>query len=109
MLGALEAAWAHSTALGVSFADYERAGVGCVVWRQAFDYLAPVIEGEAVDIATWIAENDGRLRLARAYDMRRPDGARVFRRRTIFVSVDMKTGKPARLPAEFVAAYKPAG
>jgi acyl-CoA thioester hydrolase len=76
---------------------------------QAFDYLAPVIEGEAVDIATWIAENDGRLRLARAYDMRRPDGARVFRRRTIFVSVDMKTGKPARLPAEFVAAYKPAG
>jgi hypothetical protein len=28
MLGALEAAWAHSTALGVSFADYERAGVG---------------------------------------------------------------------------------
>lgn len=106
---ALEAAWAHSNALGVSFADYERAGVGCVVWRHEFDYLAPARQGDAVEIATWIAENDGRLKLVRAYDMRRPDGARLFRGRTTFVSVDMKTGKPARLPAEFVQAYKPAG
>ncbi|MEX0645443.1 MAG: thioesterase family protein [Parvularculaceae bacterium] len=105
---ALDAAWAHSKALGVSFEDYQRVGVGCVVWRQEFEYLAPVVAGEAVDIATWIAENDGRLRLVRAYDMRRADGARVFRGRTTFVTIDIKTGKPARMPSEFVRAYKPA-
>ncbi len=105
---ALEAAWAHSNALGVSFADYKRAGVGCVVWRQEFEYLAPVVEGDEIDVATWIAENDGRLKLVRAYEMRLGDGSCVFRGRTTFVSINMTTGRPARMPAEFVRAYRPA-
>lgn len=105
---ALEAAWAHSAALGFTFADYERCGVGCVVQRHEFDYVAPVREGESVDIATWIAENDGRLRLSRAYEMRRAgNGALLFRGRTKFVTIDMKTGRPARMPAEFAAGYRP--
>lgn len=106
---ALEVAWAHSNALGVTFADYRRTGAGCVVWKQEFEYLSPVLEGEEIDIATWIAENDGRLKLIRAYEMRRAsDGAVLFRGRTIFVTVDMKTGKPARMPKEFAEAYRPA-
>lgn len=103
-----EIAWAHSGALGLSMGDYKRIGSGCVVWRHEFDYLAPVIEGDEIDVATWIAENDNRLRLTRAYEMRNAKtGAVVFRGRTKFVSIDMKTGKPARMPAEFIAAYKP--
>lgn len=105
---ALDVAWAHSEALGFSFADYQRFGVGCVVQRHEFDYLAPVLEGEGVDIATWIAENDGRVRMTRGYEMRRAaDGALLFRGRTKFVTIDMATGKPARMPAEFVAGYRP--
>lgn len=104
-----EIAWAHSNALGLSFDDYERLGAGCVVWRHEFDYAAPVRLGEALDLATWIAENDNRLRLVRAYEFRRAgDGALVFRGRTVFVSIDMKSGKPTRMPKEFVAAYAPA-
>ncbi|SNT72496.1 acyl-CoA thioester hydrolase [Amphiplicatus metriothermophilus] len=107
---AMEAAWAHSQALGLSFADYERLGVGCVVQRHEFDYLAPVMPGETVAVATWIAECDGRVRLTRAFEMRREsDGAALFRGRTKFVTIDMKTGRPARMPPEFVAAYRPAG
>lgn len=106
---ALDAAWAHSDALGLSFADYARIGTGCVVWRHEFDYIAPVLEGETVEIATWIAENDGRVRLARAFEMRRAgDSKPVFRGRTKFVCIDMKTGKPARMPQEFIDAYRPA-
>lgn len=106
---ALDAAWAHSDALGLSFADYARIGAGCVVWRHEFDYIAPVLEGEAVDIATWIDENDGRVRLVRAFEMRRAsDSKPVFRGRTKFVCIDMKTGKPARMPPSFVDAYRPA-
>lgn len=104
-----EIAWAHSDALGLSMADYRRLGVGCVVWRHEFDYVAPVMLGDAIEVATWIAENDHRVRLIRAYEMRNAATARtVFRGRTTFVSIDMKTGKPARMPAEFIAAYKPA-
>lgn len=101
-------AWAHSEALGLSFADYQRIGMGCVVWRHEFDYLAPARQGEAVDLATWIAENDGRVRLTRAYEMRRAaDHAILFRGRTKFVTIDMKTGRPARMPKEFVETYRP--
>ena len=106
---ALDVAWAHSKALGLSFADYERIGTGCVVWRHEFDYLAPVLEGEAVDIATWFAENDRRVTMVRAFEMRRAaDGAVLFRGRTKFVTIDMKTGKPARMPAAFIDAYRAA-
>lgn len=102
-------AWRHSEALGLSFADYERIGIGCVVWRHEFDYVAPALPGEAIDVATWIAGNDGRVRLTRAYEMRRAeDGKVLFRGRTRFVSIDMKLGRPARMPKEFIEAYRPA-
>lgn len=103
-----EIAWAHSEALGLSFSDYERIGAGCVVYRHEFDYLSPLLEGEEIEISTWIAENDGRLTLARAYLVERiSDGRAAFRGRTVFVCVDMRTGRPVRAPAEFVRAYAP--
>lgn len=103
-----EIAWAHSDALGLTMEDYKRIGSGCVVWRHEFDYVAPVVEGDEIDVATWIAENDNRLRLVRAYEMRNAKtGAVVFRGRTKFVCIDMKTGKPARMPKEFIEAYRP--
>jgi acyl-CoA thioester hydrolase len=104
-----EVAWAHSEALGLSMEDYKRIGVGCVVWRHEFDYVAPVVHGDEIEIATWIAENDNRVRLVRAYEMRNAKtGAVVFRGRTKFVCIDMASGKPARMPQEFVEAYRPA-
>jgi len=103
-----EIAWAHSATLGLAFEDYERIGVGCVVWRHEFDYVAPALKDEAVDIATWIAESDGRVRLTRAYEFRRASDDKVlFRGRTKFVTIDMKSGKPARMPKEFIEAYQP--
>ena len=105
---ALDVAWAHSEALGFSIDEYHRVGVGCVVWRHEFDYVSPIVEGEETLIATWIANNDGRVRMTRAFEMRRADNGKVFfKGQTRFVTVDMKTGKPARMPASFVAAYKP--
>lgn len=103
-----EIAWAHSGALGLSMDDYKRIGFGCVVWRHEFDYVAPVLKGDEIDVATWIAENDNRVRLTRAYEMRNANtGAVVFRGRTKFVCIDMRTGKPSRMPKEFISAYKP--
>ena len=104
---AMDIAWAHSDALGLPFQEYERIGVGCVVWRHEFDYLASAREGDVVDIATWIAESDNRVRLVRAFEMRRNNNI-LFRGRTKFVTIDMATGKPARMPKEFIAAYEPA-
>ncbi len=104
---AMETAWAHSGVLGLAFSDYERLGVGCVVWRHEFEYAAPVLLGDLVDCATWIAGTDKRVRLTRAFEMRRADKL-VFRGRTVFVTIDMKTGKPARMPKAFIDAYQAA-
>ncbi|MEL7492128.1 MAG: thioesterase family protein [Pseudomonadota bacterium] len=105
---AMETAWAHSNALGFTMEDYKRIGVGCVVWNHNFDYKAPVLEGDEVLIATWIGSNDGRLRLTRCFEMRRADdGALCFSGETLFVTIDMASGKPVRMPPSFVEAYKP--
>ncbi len=105
---ALEVAWAHSQSLGLGFDDYRRLGVGCVVWRHEFDYVAPVIVGQSVDVGTWIAENDGRARMLRAFEMRdAKSGRTVLRGQTRFVTVDMTSGRPVRMPPEFVSAYAP--
>ncbi|MEM9705099.1 MAG: thioesterase family protein [Pseudomonadota bacterium] len=104
-----DVAWAHSEALGFSFADYERLGVGCVVWRHTFDYVSPLHAGEDVAVATWIKENDARVRMRRAFEMRRvSNGAICFRGETLFVTIEMASGKPCRMPQAFIDAYRPA-
>ena len=106
---AMDHAWAHSEALGLTMDDYRCLGAGCIVWRHEFDYAAPVLEGETVALATWIDANDGRLRLTRGFAFRRiADGRIVFRGRTTFVTVEMASGRPCRMPPAFVDAYRPA-
>lgn len=102
-------AWAHSRSLGLDFPDYERLGCGCVARRHELDYLAPTFAGEELALATWIAENDGRLSMWRGYQViRAGDGRTVLRGRTHWVCVDLASGKPRRQPPEFLLAYKPA-
>ena len=106
-LGWLEqVAWAHSNALGLDMAAYCRLNVGCVARRHELDYLAPTFAGDALMLATWIHENDGRLSMWRRYQIIRvADAKTVLRGATQWVCVDMTTGRPKRQPPEFVAAY----
>jgi len=104
---ALDVAWAHSEVLGFSLDTYKEIGIGCVVWRHEFDYVMPVLVNDDILIATWIAENDGRIRMVRKFEMRHEKTNKiVLRGMTRFVCIDMQTGKPARMPSSFVDAYK---
>lgn len=101
-------AWAHSTSLGLDFADYQRLGAGCVARRHELDYLAPTFADDELLVGTWILENDFRLSMWRGYQIIRVADARtVLRARTQWVCVDMQSGRPRRQPAEFIAAYQP--
>lgn len=102
-------AWAHSASLGLDMDDYRRIGCGCVAHKHELEYLAPTFAGEDLLAGTWVQENDERLSMWRAYQIVRPkDRKVVLRGRTHWVCVDMKTGKPRRMPPEFVSAYRPA-
>lgn len=103
-----DVAWAHSVSLGLDMEAYRRIGAGCVARRHELDYLAPTFAGDRLHLATWVAENEGRIDMWRAYQViREQDGRTVLRGRTQWVCVDMKTGRPKRQPPEFVAAYRP--
>lgn len=105
---AIDCAWSHSRALGFDYAAYEEAGVGCVVLRHEFDYIGQAKQGDAVRVGTAIINNDGKLRMQRAFELRRADdGALLVKGLTTFVCMSLTTGKAARMPASFVEAYKP--
>jgi len=102
-------AWGHSASLGLSMEDYRRLGCGCVARKHELDYLAPTFAGDELLLGTWVHENDGRLSMWRRYQILRPrDGRTVLRGQTHWVCVDLATGRPRRMPPEFVSAYRPA-
>lgn len=101
-------AWQHSEALGLSFAVYQQMGAGCVVRRHEIDYLAATGLGDELVVGTWVVWNDGRLSMQRGFEIFRLADARpVLRALTLFVSVNLATGRPVRMPEAFVAAYVP--
>jgi acyl-CoA thioester hydrolase len=78
-----------------------------VARRHEVDYLAPTFAGEQLVMGTWITENDGRLAIRRRYQLIRvSDGATCLRGTTQWVCVAIDTGRPRRMPAEFVQAYQ---
>jgi acyl-CoA thioester hydrolase len=101
-----DCAWAHSTALGLSLEDCRTLRCGMVVWRTQIHYLAAALEGDDIEVATWIMSNDGRLRIDRRFQMRRVrDASTLLRARIRYVSVDLGTGRARRMPRQFTERY----
>jgi len=101
-----KAAWEHSIALGIDFEAFSRIGKGMVVRSHEMEYFAPSHEGEKISIATWITGNDGRLRIRRRFQMINENtGKTLLRGRTDFVCIDVKSGRPTRMPESFVSTY----
>ena len=83
----------------MSEGERKTLGCGCVARKHELEYLAPTFAGEELWLGTWVHENDGKLSMWRAYQILRPKvGRTVLRGRTHWVCVDLKTGKPRRLP-----------
>ena len=103
-----ETAWAHSSAVGVTPEHCVNTRRGMVVWRSQLHYLAPVFAGDALETATWLVFGDGRLRVDRRFQIRRPaDGRTLLRGLIHYVCVDLDSGRPQRMPAEFAEHYRP--
>lgn len=99
-------AWRHSQHLGLDLCEYRRLDRAMAVLRHEVDYLASAYEGQQLQMATWIAESDQRLKMTRHFQLWRPDDAvTLLRARTTFVCIEISTGKPKRMPVEFVDGY----
>lgn len=101
-------AWAHAAALGVSLQDCLALRRGMIVWRSQLHYLAPAYAGDELAIATWIVFSDGRLRVARRFQVLRPaDGRTLLRALVHYVCADLDSGRPRRMPSVFSERYRP--
>lgn len=103
-----EAAWSHSSVLGVPPALCLATGRGMAVWRTQLNYLAPAFAGDEIEVATWICGSDGKLRVERRFQMRRAvDGRCLLRALVHYVCIDLDSGRPRRMPPGYVSAYRP--
>src|SRR5690606_27997745 len=104
----LDAATAHSAAVGWTVAAYRELGAIFVVRRHEIDYLASARLGDAIDVVTWVedwrsASSTRRTELALA------DGTVAARALTRWAFVDLARGRPRRIPDEIRAAFAAPG
>ncbi|RMQ41951.1 hypothetical protein ALQ04_02457 [Pseudomonas cichorii] len=99
-------AWRHSQHLGLDLSEYRRLDRAMAVVRHEIDYLASAYEADELQLATWIVDWDKRLKMTRCFQLKRPaDGLTLLRAQTTFVCIELSTGKPKRMPGEFIEGY----
>jgi acyl-CoA thioester hydrolase len=98
--------WAHSEALGLDIADYQRLDRAMAIRRGSYDYLLPTFEGEQLTLATWLVGGDAKLSMERRFQLiRNSDQATVLRGHWDLVCIEISSGRARRMPPEFLAAY----
>ncbi|MDH4559062.1 acyl-CoA thioesterase [Pseudomonas sp. BN417] len=102
-----QCSWTQSLSLGMSLSDYQRMDRGMAVVRNELDYLASAYEGDRLLVGTWIVALEKRVKLVRQFQIIRPaDRQLLLRAQTSFVCVEISSGKPRRMPEEFLEAYE---
>ena len=102
-------AWSHSVALGLDLDCYRQLDRAMAITHSEFEYLAASHEGDKIVAGTWIVDWDGRLTMRRRFQIVRvDDGVTLLRGGMRFACIEISTGKPRRLPHEFVEGYGPA-
>jgi acyl-CoA thioester hydrolase len=99
----LDAATAHSTARGWSFADYQTLGCVWVVRRHELDYLAQVTQGQSLVAETWV-DSWKMASCVRKTELRR-DGVVVLRAATTWAFMSIASGRPQRIADAVRASF----
>jgi acyl-CoA thioester hydrolase len=103
-----QAGWAHSEALGLALADYQRLDRAMAIRRGEYDYILPTVQDEALVLGTWLVAGDGKLAMERRFQLiREHDGATVLRGRWDLVCIELSSGRPRRMPQAFIDVYLP--
>jgi acyl-CoA thioester hydrolase len=101
--------WAHSAALGLELADYQRLNRAMAIRRGEYDYLLPTLLGESLTLATWLIATGEKLTMERRFQLiRGNDSTTVLRGRWELICIEISSGRVRRMPAEFEQVYRPA-
>ena len=100
-----EVAIQHSAERGWPVGRYLQIGYGWVVRSHFITYLRPAFEGETITLYTWVAEVKPRSSLRKYRVLRPHDQTLLAEAETNWVFVDLKTGRPCRIPDELRTAF----
>lgn len=101
-----QVAWAHSVSLGLDLDDYRALDRAMAITHAEYNYLCASHQGQEIVLATWIVEWDKKLSIKRHFQIVRvEDGVTLLRGRVQFVCIELSTGRPRRMPQEFVLGY----
>ena len=83
-----------------------QAAIGWVVLRHEIDYRSPTSLGDEILLRTWVGKAS-RLKFERFTEIHRKTGNKqlLAQARTLWVPVDVRTGKPMRVSAELRAQF----
>ena len=98
-----EVATAHSAANGWQMERYLEIGAAWVVRSHFIEYLRPAFAGDQIEVVTWAA-NLALREVTRKCRFQRT-GQVVARAETKWVYVDIKSGRPRRIPEELLASF----
>jgi acyl-CoA thioester hydrolase len=96
----------HSASVGLTRDAYvQRTNGVFVVSRHEIDYIEPALEGDRIQLVTYIttwraASSERYTRIERM-----ADGALLARARTLWAFVRVSNGKPKRIPPEVATAF----
>lgn len=101
----MQAADAHSSSLGFTVHKFLEDNACFVVRRHEVDYLAPAYLGEELIVDTWITDMKEK-KSTRVYNIKRKKDDRVLiRAQTLWVYIDLATGKPIEIPEKIVTPF----
>ncbi|MFT0211079.1 thioesterase family protein [Pseudomonas sp. F1_0610] len=104
-----ECAWQHSQSLGLGLEEYQRLNRAMAVIRHEVDYLSSAYQDQTLIMGTWIREVDNKLKMDRYFQLIRPaDQVTLLRAKTTFACIELSSGRPKRMPIEFIEGYSKA-
>ncbi|MGH7580158.1 MAG: acyl-CoA thioesterase [Gemmatimonadales bacterium] len=97
----------HSAAAGWPMQRYLELGAGWVVRSHFVEYFRPAFTDEMVSVHTWVPRFDQRSTPRRYLFLRDADKVELAGAETIWVFVDLATGRRRRIPPELLNAFDP--
>jgi len=100
-------AWDHSASVGLPIERCLELDRGMVVLKSVIAYLRPALRGDALRVATWLLPRQGKVRVARRFQVvRDSDQATLARAEIEYACVELSAGRAARWPPVFIERYR---
>ncbi len=99
-------ALAHSETLGLGLVDYLRLNHAMVASEHHVKYRKACFAGDELVLRTWLGEQNAFSSIRHYLFYRKADSSIVFQAHTIWVCVEISTGRLKRLSPTFSQAYQ---